>query len=52
MSWIDPNFIDLDVLDPASNDDHPPCDIRAGQAFILELYDALCAARPGTTRCS
>ena len=41
VSWIDPNFIDLDVLDPASNDDHPPCDIRAGQAFILELYDAL-----------
>jgi phospholipase C len=41
VSWIDPNFIDLSVLDPASNDDHPPCDIRAGQAFILELYDAL-----------
>jgi phospholipase C len=41
VSWIDPNFIDLNVLDPASNDDHPPCDIRAGQAFILELYDAL-----------
>ncbi len=41
VSWIDPNFIDLDVLDPASSDDHPPCDIRAGQAFILELYDAL-----------
>ena len=41
VSWIDPNFIDLDVLDPNSNDDHPPCDIRAGQAFILELYEAL-----------
>lgn len=41
VSWIDPNFIDLNVLDPASNDDHPPCDIRAGQAFILELYEAL-----------
>jgi phospholipase C len=41
VSWIDPNFIDLKVLDPASNDDHPPTDIRAGQAFILEVYEAL-----------
>jgi phospholipase C len=41
VSWIDPNFIDLSVLDPGSNDDHPPCDIRSGQAFILELYEAL-----------
>jgi phospholipase C len=41
VSWIDPNFIDLDVLDPNSNDDHPPTDIRAGQAFVLELYEAL-----------
>jgi phospholipase C len=41
VSWIDPNFIDLDILDPNSNDDHPPTDIRSGQAFILDLYDAL-----------
>ncbi|MFL5862760.1 MAG: alkaline phosphatase family protein [Solirubrobacteraceae bacterium] len=41
VSWIDPNFIDLRILDPNSNDDHPPTDIRAGQAFILEIYDAL-----------
>ncbi len=41
VSWIDPNFIDLDILDPNSDDDHPPTDIRAGQAFILELYEAL-----------
>jgi phospholipase C len=41
VSWIDPNFIDLNILDPNSNDDHPPTDIRAGQAFILDLYDAL-----------
>jgi phospholipase C len=41
VSWIDPNFIDLSVLDPNSNDDHPPSDIRAGQAFVLELYEAL-----------
>ncbi len=41
VSWIDPNFIDLRVLDPNSNDDHPPSDIQAGQAFILEVYEAL-----------
>jgi phospholipase C len=41
VSWIDPNFIDLDVLDPSSNDDHPPTDIRAGQAFVLDVYEAL-----------
>jgi phospholipase C len=41
VSWIDPNFIDLSVLDPNSNDDHPPSDVRAGQAFILDVYDAL-----------
>jgi phospholipase C len=41
VSWIDPNFIDLRVLDPNSNDDHPPTDIRAGQSFILEIYEAL-----------
>ncbi len=41
VSWIDPNFIDLKILDPGSNDDHPPTDIRAGQALVLELYEAL-----------
>ncbi len=41
VSWIDPNFIDLNVLDPNSNDDHPPADIRAGQALVQELYEAL-----------
>ncbi|HET9678180.1 MAG TPA: alkaline phosphatase family protein, partial [Solirubrobacterales bacterium] len=41
VSWIDPNFIDLSVLDPSSNDDHPPSDVRAGQALVLEIYEAL-----------
>jgi phospholipase C len=41
VSWIDPNFIDLKVLDPNSNDDHPPSDVRAGQALVLEVYEAL-----------
>jgi phospholipase C len=41
VSWIDPNFFDLRVIDPSSDDDHPPADIRAGQALVLELYEAL-----------
>jgi phospholipase C len=41
VSWIDPNFVNLHILDPLSNDDHPPSDILAGQELVLELYDAL-----------
>ncbi len=41
VSWIDPNFIDLKVLHASSDDDHPPADIRAGQALALEVYEAL-----------
>jgi phospholipase C len=41
VSWIDPNFVDLSVLETSSNDDHPPSDIRAGQAFVFDVYDAL-----------
>jgi len=41
VSWIDPNFVDLSVLETNSNDDHPPSDIRAGQAFIFDVYEAL-----------
>ncbi|MEA2376142.1 MAG: phospholipase [Thermoleophilaceae bacterium] len=41
VSWIDPNFVDLHVLDPNSNDDHPPSDILAGQQFVFDVYEAL-----------
>jgi phospholipase C len=41
VSWIDPNFIDLHIFDPNSNDDHPPSDIKAGQALVMDLYHAL-----------
>jgi phospholipase C len=41
VSWIDPNFVDLSVLETNSNDDHPPSDIRAGQAFVFDVYEAL-----------
>ncbi len=33
VSWIDPNFVDLSVLETNSNDDHPPSDIRSGQVL-------------------
>jgi phospholipase C len=45
VSWIDPNFVDLKVLDPNSDDDHPPSDVRAGQALVLETYEALVNSR-------
>jgi phospholipase C len=41
VSWIDPNFIDVSVLETQSNDDHPPSDIRAGQTFVFDVYNAL-----------
>jgi phospholipase C len=42
VSWIDPNFVDFDLLGPAgSNDDHPPSDVKAGQQLVLALYTAL-----------
>jgi phospholipase C len=41
LSWIDPNFIDLSIHDPNSNDDHPPSDVEAGQRLVLEVYEAL-----------
>jgi phospholipase C len=41
VSWIDPSFLDLRVLEPDSNGDHPGSDVRAGQAFVLEVYEAL-----------
>jgi phospholipase C len=42
VSWIDPNFVDVDFLGPAgANDDHPPADMMAGQELILTLYNAV-----------
>jgi phospholipase C len=45
VCWIDPNFVDLHVLNTISNDDHPPADIRRGQELVLDLYDALTKTR-------
>ncbi|HEY2789998.1 MAG TPA: alkaline phosphatase family protein [Gaiellales bacterium] len=41
VSWIDPNFIDLQIFDPTGDDDHPPSDIHAGQGLVLDLFQAL-----------
>jgi phospholipase C len=41
VSWIDPNFVDVNVGPGESNDDHPPADLKAGQALVLKLYTAL-----------
>lgn len=38
VSWIDPHFFD--------NDDHPPADVRDGQALVAEVFDAL-SSGPG-----
>jgi phospholipase C len=44
VSWIDPQFKDLRVLGPGSNDDHPPSDVLAGQELVLCVYRALASA--------
>ncbi|BBH18245.1 phosphoesterase [Nocardioides baekrokdamisoli] len=39
VSYIDPRF--EDEASGTSNDDHPHADIRAGEAFLNEVYDAV-----------
>ena len=41
VAWIDPNFVDLSILDANSNDDHPPSDVRAGQELVMLVLRAL-----------
>jgi phospholipase C len=45
VSWIDPNFIDVSVLEANSNDDHPPSSVLNGQSLVLEIYEALYKSR-------
>jgi phospholipase C len=44
---VDPTF---SVLTQIGNDDHPPADIRMGQAFLASIYQAL-AQSPQWDRC-
>ncbi len=39
VSYVDPRF--LDEATGSSADDHPHADIRAGQAFLSQVYDAI-----------
>jgi phospholipase C len=41
VAWIDPNFVDLSILEANSNDDHPPSDVRAGQELVMLVFRAL-----------
>ena len=41
VSWIDPNFKDVDLARIQSNDDHPPSDIEDGQELVFLVYNAL-----------
>ena len=41
VSWIDPNFYELDLAHSQSNDDHPPSDVGAGQELVMLVYNAL-----------
>ena len=41
VSWIDPNFKDVNLAHIQSNDDHPPSDIQDGQELAFLVYNAL-----------
>jgi phospholipase C len=40
VSWVDPNFGDLEI-DGNANDDHPPANVLKGQAIVRSVYEAL-----------
>ncbi len=41
VSWIDPNFKDLNLVCSPPNDDHPPSDVQEGQELVFLVYNAL-----------
>ncbi len=43
VTWIDPNFKDLDLAHAQSNDDHPPSDVQDGQQLVMLVYNAIAA---------
>jgi phospholipase C len=43
VSWIDPNFKDVNLAHAQTNDDHPPSDVQDGQELVFLVYNALAA---------
>lgn len=41
VSWLDPNFCDLNLVGSPSNDDHAPSDVFEGQELVFRVYNAL-----------
>ncbi len=41
ISWIDPNFKDVNLAHTQTNDDHPPSDVQDGQELVFLVYNAL-----------
>jgi phospholipase C len=41
ISWVDPNFKDVNLAHIQSNDDHPPSDVQDGQELVFLVYNAL-----------
>jgi phospholipase C len=39
VSFVDPNYTLLD--DGSGNDDHPHADLRNGEAFVKQVFDAV-----------
>ncbi len=44
VSYVDPSFIGENIA--IANDDHPACDLRAGDAFLSQIFHAV-ATGPG-----
>jgi len=47
VSFVDPRF--TDESSGTSGDDHPHADVRVGETFLVQIYNAV---RPGRTPCS
>jgi phospholipase C len=45
VSWIDPNFKDVNLARIQSNDDHPPSDVQDGQELVFLVYNALASGK-------
>lgn len=44
VSWIDPNFKDINMVGTPPNDDHAPSDVENGQELVFLIYNALASS--------